>query len=273
MFKIGEFSKMSNCSIRALHHYEKQGLLTPKFIDPNTNYRYYSASQLNETNTIKSFQEIGMSLAMIKEIMKEPNPKMIAKYCAIKKQELIEEISQLSQRQYLLDNLSKNLIDGTRTYKYHVGIKKVPERNVMSLRTKIASYEEEYSLWNRLYKQSQKQHVKLANPMFGMTIYHDKEYLETDIDIEVQSDVVGDYANENGICYVTTPSFTMASVIFSGDFNQMPDVTRALATWIENSEYKMNGIMVNIPIVSPGMDENPDNWITEAGFIINKKER
>lgn len=269
MFKIGEFSKLSNCSIRALHYYEEQGLLAPKYIDPKTNYRYYSASQLNETNKIKSLQEIGMSLAMIKELMGEADAEILSKYYVIKKEELTEEIEQLNRKKQLLDSLSKNLKEGTRSDKYHVVVKEVPKRKVMSFRTKIDSYDEEYHLWNELYQQSQQQTVQLATPMFGMTIYHDKEYVETDIDIEVQSNVIGDYADENGISYVEAPSFTMASVTFSGDFNQMPDVTRALATWIENSEYKMNGVMVNIPIVSPAMDKNPANWVTEAGFIIN----
>lgn len=206
---------------------------------------------------------------MIKELMGEADAEILSKYYVIKKEELTEEIEQLNRKKQLLDSLSKNLKEGTRSDKYHVVLKEVPKRKVMSCRTKIDSYDEEYHLWNQLYEQSQQQTVQLATPMFGMTIYHDKEYVETDIDIEVQSNVIGDYADENGISYVEAPSFTMASVTFSGDFNQMPDVTRALATWIENSEYKMNGVMINIPIVSPAMDKNPANWVTEAGFIIN----
>ena len=41
MFKIGEFSKLSQVSIRMLRHYDKIDLLVPKKTDKFTGYRYY----------------------------------------------------------------------------------------------------------------------------------------------------------------------------------------------------------------------------------------
>lgn len=270
MFRIGQFSKISNCSIRALHHYEEQGLLTPAYIDPKTKYRYYSAKQLNETNIIKTLQQTGMSLSTIKDLTQGTNPTLLQTYYDTRKEELEHEISQLMEKKQLLENLSSNLKEGTRIDQYHVTMKQVPKRKVMSIRTKIDSYEDEYLLWNKLYKESQKQNIQFVHPMFGMTLYHDKEFVETNIDIEVQSNIVGEYHNEKDIRYYEAPNFIMAAVTFSGDFSQMPDVTNTLATWIESSSYEMTGIMVNIPIVSPAMDKNPANWVTEAGFIIEK---
>jgi len=45
MFKIGDFSKLTNLTVRALHHYEELEILVPEKIDTITNYRYYSAQQ------------------------------------------------------------------------------------------------------------------------------------------------------------------------------------------------------------------------------------
>ena len=36
MLKIGEFSKMSRVTIKALRYYEKEGLLIPEYIDNYT---------------------------------------------------------------------------------------------------------------------------------------------------------------------------------------------------------------------------------------------
>ena len=36
MLKIGEFSKLSHLTVKALRFYEKEGLLEPAFIDPWT---------------------------------------------------------------------------------------------------------------------------------------------------------------------------------------------------------------------------------------------
>jgi len=45
MFKIGEFSKLTQVSIRMLRYYDETGLLKPAQIDQFTGYRSYSVDQ------------------------------------------------------------------------------------------------------------------------------------------------------------------------------------------------------------------------------------
>ena len=52
MYKIGDFSSMSKTTIKTLRYYEKEGLLTPVYIDQNTGYRYYESSQLIDISKI-----------------------------------------------------------------------------------------------------------------------------------------------------------------------------------------------------------------------------
>ena len=40
MYRVGEFSKITNTSIRTLSYYDKIGLLNPNGVDIFTNYRY-----------------------------------------------------------------------------------------------------------------------------------------------------------------------------------------------------------------------------------------
>ena len=44
MLKIGEFSKLSMLTIKALRFYEKEGLLIPARVDEHSGYRFYEAS-------------------------------------------------------------------------------------------------------------------------------------------------------------------------------------------------------------------------------------
>ena len=44
MFKIGDFSKLSRVSIKALRLYDEMGLLKSTQVDQFTSYRYYCAS-------------------------------------------------------------------------------------------------------------------------------------------------------------------------------------------------------------------------------------
>ncbi len=65
MMKIGDFSKLSRVSIKALRYYDEMGLLKPIEIDRFTGYRYYSASQLSSLNRIIALKDMGFSLEQI----------------------------------------------------------------------------------------------------------------------------------------------------------------------------------------------------------------
>ncbi len=69
LFSIGELSKYQNISKQTLIFYDKLGLFKPAFVDPNNGYRYYSASQLDELDTILILKKCGLSLQRIQELL------------------------------------------------------------------------------------------------------------------------------------------------------------------------------------------------------------
>src|SRR5215210_9235594 len=71
MFKIGEFSRLSRVSVRAVRHYDQLGLLTPSQTDAFTGYRYYSANQLPRLNRIIALRDLGFSLEQIAGMLGE----------------------------------------------------------------------------------------------------------------------------------------------------------------------------------------------------------
>ncbi len=69
MFRIGEFSKLAQVSIRMLRHYDEIGLLTPAHVDNFTGYRYYTAAQLPDINRIVALKELGLSLEQVARLL------------------------------------------------------------------------------------------------------------------------------------------------------------------------------------------------------------
>lgn len=268
MFKIGDFSKLTNLTVRALHHYEELGILLPEKIDDFTNYRYYSAKQLTVVNKIKMLQQMGLSLKAIKEVIQSNDTKLLEHHYQLREAEIYNELEELKKKQNIVKLFKEQMKEGNFMEKYNVELKEMPKRRVMSIRKVIASANEEQKVWADLYEEFMKQQVKMSNPPLGMTVYHDEEYKDTDIDIEVQSSVAGDYKDTDEVKFYDTAEFTMASVTFNGSYDQMPEVTGALASWIEANNYTICGPMVNISHVSPAQDPNPDNWVTEAGFEV-----
>ena len=65
MLKIGEFSRLSQVTVKTLHHYDDLGLLRPAHIDQETGYRYYTVEQLPRIHRIMAIKELGLSLEQI----------------------------------------------------------------------------------------------------------------------------------------------------------------------------------------------------------------
>ena len=60
MVRIGDFSKLSRVSIKALRFYDEMGLLPPISVDRFTGYRFYEYNQLPRLNRILGAQRSGL---------------------------------------------------------------------------------------------------------------------------------------------------------------------------------------------------------------------
>ena len=62
LLSIGEISKITGVHISSLRYYAKMGVLKPAYIDPDTNYRYYTYSQINTVEAIQACIELDIPL-------------------------------------------------------------------------------------------------------------------------------------------------------------------------------------------------------------------
>ena len=69
LFSIGELARYQKISKQTLIFYDKIGLFRPAWVDPDNGYRYYSASQIDDLDTILIMKKIGFSLAEIRAHM------------------------------------------------------------------------------------------------------------------------------------------------------------------------------------------------------------
>ncbi|WP_086868725.1 MerR family transcriptional regulator [Streptomyces viridochromogenes] len=66
---IGEFSRITHVSIRALRRYHEQDLLVPAQVDPVTGYRYYAPEQVRAALTIRRFRDLDLPLADLRRFL------------------------------------------------------------------------------------------------------------------------------------------------------------------------------------------------------------
>ena len=65
LLSIGKMAEINGVSIPTLRLYDKNGLLKPAYIDPDSGYRYYSTRQFECLNTIRYLRELDIPLEQI----------------------------------------------------------------------------------------------------------------------------------------------------------------------------------------------------------------
>ena len=108
LYKIGDFSKLVDASVRTLRYYDEIDLLKPKEIDLFTGYRYYSKEQIEEFKVIKELQEANFSLDEIKDNWDMFNNGIMLE----KKNQLLKEIEDVREKIKKVDYLRSNIDNG-----------------------------------------------------------------------------------------------------------------------------------------------------------------
>ncbi|HAN21517.1 MAG: MerR family transcriptional regulator [Clostridiales bacterium GWF2_36_10] len=272
MLKIGDFSKLTRMSIRMLRHYDELNVLKPISVDDFTGYRYYSVEQLSLAGRITMLKNMGFSLTAIPEIIKQyGDATTLKQYLQIKCAEVKEQAQAAADRLLLLETTIIRLGKDYNTMKYDVNVKEIPQRSVASLREIISNYEAEGMLWGKLMQEIAPQNVGFANPCYSIAIFHDQGYKESEVDVEIQISVSRKFQDTKSVVYKTVAPIQVASVTFRGGYDQFGEINEAIGNWVFDNNYDFDGAMFNIYHVSPGMDKNPDNWVTEVCYPIKKK--
>lgn len=73
LLPIGEFSKMTHLSVKALRHYHDVGILEPAAVDPYSGYRSYGTDQVTAAQVIRRLRDLGMPLDSIRAVLTAPD--------------------------------------------------------------------------------------------------------------------------------------------------------------------------------------------------------
>ena len=272
MLKIGDFSKLSRISIRMLRHYDEIGLLMPKSIDKFTGYRYYSETQLPQADRINALKEMGFGLSMIARLLESyKDPQALKQFLLLKQAEIKEQAEKTQRQLVLLETTIHRIGEELNFMKYTVVLKEMPQRYVASLRKIIPAYNQEGILWRQMMQEIVAQDIQYQSPCNSLAIFHDEGYKENDVDVEVQVSVEGSYTNTEHVVFKTIPATLVASATYKGSYDQITAVNHAVACWIQDNNYEIEGEMFTIYHVSPATESNPDNLVTEICFPVKRK--
>lgn len=73
LLSIGQFSKMTYLSVKALRYYHDVGLLEPALVDPGTGYRHYAVAQVGTAQAIRRFRDLEMPIEEVRQLLQAPD--------------------------------------------------------------------------------------------------------------------------------------------------------------------------------------------------------
>lgn len=272
IFKIGEFSKLTQVSIRMLRYYDETGLLTPAQIDKFTGYRFYSVEQIPLLHKIIFLRDSGFQVSEIAMIMNHGDHNFMIQQL-IKKQKQIQTLIEAERER--VEKIEAAIQEAKQEHQamhYDVTLKRIPSYPVLSLRKRIPNYFSEGLLWQELTELIEKEGINIPLNTLNFAIYHDVEYIETDVDVEVCAVLSDSGRFKNSSLYRETEEVeSMACLMVSGSFENIGPAFESFARWLaEHSQYRMIGLSRQICHRGPWNEEDPDQYLTEIQIPVEK---
>lgn len=115
LFQIGEVARLFHLSVSSLRHYEAAGLLTPEYVDPASNYRYYSVRQFEVLNTIRYLRALDMPLPQIAAFLKNRDIPVMEAALRQQKNIVAEKARELRRIERKIENRLQQLSDAQRS--------------------------------------------------------------------------------------------------------------------------------------------------------------
>jgi DNA-binding transcriptional MerR regulator len=242
MFKIGDFSKLGQVSTRMLRHYDKLGLLVPSQTDHWTGYRYYTIEQLPRLHRVIALKELGLSLEQIGALLEKGDDLPVDQLrgmLLLRQSELQRELQEQQMRLVEVEARLRQIEQQGQPSPYEIVVKAVEALPVASVREIVPHVAEMgfycKNLYHHLYKELGRLGVEPLTP--EITLYHEEEYKETDLDVEIGVAVNEAFLNRppatEDLLFRALPAAPLtAAMIYEGPFDAITEAILELLRWV-----------------------------------------
>ncbi|WP_195983547.1 MerR family transcriptional regulator [Clostridium sp. D33t1_170424_F3] len=272
MYSIGMFSQIGRVTTKALRHYDELGLLKPACIDRFTGYRYYTSEQLTRLHQILALKQMGFTLTEVSVLLNTGCPEETI--LRLLEQKRREVSSVICREQDKLNRIESFLKAGKGFFmnNYTVSVKELPGAVAASLRRMISGFDMLSHLYPEVIKpELTRLGCKCTEPSYCFNIYHDGEYREHDIDVEICQAVTEKKADSELLTFKEIPAIPQAAcVLHKGAYARLGDAYASVIKWIEDNGYEITGCPREVYIDGNWNQDNVDHWLTEIQFPVKK---
>lgn len=240
MFKIGDFSRLTCVSIKMLRHYSEIGLLSPAHVDQATGYRYYSVDQLPRLNRIVALKELGFTLEQVRVIIDEPlSGQELRGMLLMRRAQIAAQLRADEQRLINVETRLSQIEQETRPL-YDVVVREVATQTMATLRRTVGSDDRQITMMFDEVEAFAARHNARA-PASPLMLYHDADYRETDLDVEVAVPLVQSVEEQPPIRVRQLSGGRMACAVYTGSYDKTQEVLNALLRWLALHRFRIAG--------------------------------
>ncbi len=187
---IGELAKLRNINVQSLRYYEKLGILIPAYINHENGYRYYSLEQIMILDTIILCIDLGIPLKDLKNYVNDDGELEFEHLLTDGKKLANEKIKKIESS---IDSINRTLqhINAQKTFLGQEGYysRYIFERYYIATPCKTIMTAREYEKkLSHLFALAKKQNLQTSFPHGIISTYHNGEFTESNMFLEVLPD-------------------------------------------------------------------------------------
>lgn len=271
VYKIGEFSKITGLTVKALRYYDEQEILVPSSRGEN-NYRLYNEQDFEKAVIIKLLRSFEFSILEIRDVLSLCSNSNDLHYVLREKQEMIKQtiIAEKKRIKKLEQYLAPINTDLT-VIEYEIVMKEVAPINIASIRFK-GHYSDLDKYVPILYNA-----VKDLRAGSHFNIYYDEECMEeADIELCLPTKKLISMIDSE-VKQRSLPALKALTTVHKGSYDNLKYAYKALFDYAATHSLTLMTPSREIYIKGPGMlfKGNQNNYITEIlmPFSIIESEK
>ena len=261
---IGDFSRMTHLSVKALRLYHNLGLLEPTDVDPHSGYRSYETAQVPTAQVIRRFRDLGMPVEQVKAVLGAPD---IAARNALIVAHLKRMESELEQTQSIVSSL-RGLLEAAPP-PISVEYRSIPRLRVTSI-AKTVNRDELGSWWSdsfaEIYRALRAAEVRPVAPSGGL---YATELFTDDVGEAVVFVPIADRFEPSGHIRVSElPAVELAIAVHQGPLREADRTYGPLGTHVAERALGVEGPIREHYLVTDEDTTDESQLRTEIGWPV-----
>ncbi len=264
LMPIGRFASACRLSVKALRHYDDQGILKPAHVDSDTGYRYYRPEQARDAVMIGMLRALDLPLPTINRLLRADRGE---------RQQLLDDTRErmareLARRQHALRSIERIARVGD-LLPYDIAIRIEPAHRVarLSIVTTVERMVEDSG--EAVYRLFDALRTVGGEPQDPVMCINDDPDGDGRIRVHACTGLAPDIQTGEGFEIVDIPGGPVAWLTHQGAYEELGIAFHALAAWVQERGHEQRDALREIYLNDP-TDTAMDDLLTEVMLPIHR---